>query len=86
MVNVMYPYQKAFYENGKAEGKAEGVLKRSQEDILEILEERFYVVPDFLKEAIENILDQGILKFLHKATVRVASLVEFEKAMQDCRK
>ena len=94
MVNIMYPYQKVFYENGKAEGWQEGmeqgmeqgVLKHSQESVLEILEERFYSVPDSLKESLENILDQNLLKLLFKMALRVNSLDEFDKAIQDSRK
>lgn len=60
-----------------------GILERSRESVLEVLEERFGEVPEEVKGKIESIEDTEKLKSLNRQAVRVTNLSEFQLALSN---
>jgi hypothetical protein len=69
-------------EEGRKQGLQQGMLQRSREDIVEILETRFEIVPSTITERVYTISDLSILKYLHKKAVTVESLNEFKDLLK----
>ena len=63
----------------REEGREEGKLESTRENIIEVLEERFGVVDDSLKQKLATIEDLGKLKLLLKKSIKVGSLAEFTR-------
>jgi hypothetical protein len=63
-------------------GFNEGILRKSRENITDILEVRFQEVPKTLVEKINSFDDTSWLSQLHKKAVLVASLKEFEQLIE----
>jgi len=57
--------------------REEGKLESTREDIIEVLEERFGIVDDSVKQKLAMIEDLGKLKVLHRKSIKVGSLAEF---------
>ena len=63
----------------KQEGRIEGRLEATRENILELLEE-LGPVPEQLRNQLEELEELGDLKTLHKISARVDSIQAFEEA------
>ena len=59
----------------------DGMAKMARENVGEILETRFEVLPPDLSERLNAIEDIALLKRLHKRAITVASVEEFEQVM-----
>ncbi len=55
----------------------QGMQQNAQEDVIDILEVRFELVPQSIVKTIHQIDDPTILKILHRKAVKVPSLEEF---------
>jgi len=62
---------------GRTEGRAEGRRQTLREDILDVLEARFDAVPYPLRERIQAVQAEAVLKKLLRQAALVASLAEF---------
>ncbi len=62
-------------------GRQEGRVDTLHEAILDLLDIRFGEVPGGLKDAVQDIHDESILRNLHRAAARAASLEEFARAL-----
>jgi len=61
--------------------REEGELKKAREAIVEVLEERFGTVDSSLMEKLTAIEDLGLLTSLHRKSVKIASIEEFERLL-----
>ncbi|GIX43020.1 MAG: transposase [Leptospiraceae bacterium] len=68
-------------EQGLQQGLEKGKLLDAQESIIEILEERFTIVPENIKERIKSIDKIEKLKELRRKSIKVDSLEEFIKLL-----
>jgi len=68
-------------EDGIKEGLQQGILQKAREDVVEILEVRFEVVPASIAKTINEIDNPSVLKMLHKKAATVDSLEEFKEVM-----
>ncbi|MGI9860617.1 hypothetical protein SDD30_04410 [Moorella naiadis] len=57
--------------------REEGKLEKAREDIIEVLEERFGIVDDSVKQKLAMIEDPGKLKILLRKSIKIGSLAEF---------
>jgi hypothetical protein len=62
----------------RQEGISEGVIRKGQEDIIEVLEVRFSELPSALVEKINQIEDPDLLKTLHREAITIDSLAAFQ--------
>ena len=90
MTNIMAPFEEIAYEKGKKEGweegREEGILNKSQSDIIEILDYRFGFVSDEVSKKINDLDDIPILKSLFKVALKVNSIDEFTIELHEfCR-
>ena len=67
----------------KEEGKEEGIVENSRENIIDILETRFGNVPNSIGEAINAIDDVSVLKTLLKRAIVINSLAEFQEFLDE---
>lgn len=78
---IMPTIADALREQGKQEGiqqgMQQGMLQKSRDDVIDILELRFEIVPRSILKVINEINDPSILKSLLKKAVTVKSLDEF---------
>ena len=58
------------------QGLQQGILQKSREAVIDILEVRFKVVPQSIVKTLNEISDPSILKILHRKAVEVKSLEE----------
>jgi len=70
-------------EKGIEEGIEKGEIKALQGAILDILEERFGMIKKGTGKKLELIDDPAVLKSLHKKSIKVASLVEFARILNE---
>jgi hypothetical protein len=68
-------------ENGIEEGKSLGVLETCRKMVLNLLLEKFGVLPQGLSERIKMITDQELLEFLFRKALQCDSAGEFEKVL-----
>ncbi|GAH69285.1 unnamed protein product [marine sediment metagenome] len=66
----------------KEEGRQEGIVKNAQEDVIDIIETRFGVVPGSVVEIIKGIDDPSLLKIVLKQVVIVGSLEEVKQVLE----
>ena len=59
----------------------EAILKNQRENILDLLQVRFGEVPPSLVEGVNRLEDISTLKQLHRQTISVGSLAEFEQLL-----
>ncbi|MCT7960641.1 hypothetical protein NG791_08160 [Laspinema sp. D1] len=59
----------------------EAILKTQRENILDLLQVRFGEVPQSLVEAVNGLEDIATLKQLHRQTISVVSIAEFEQLL-----
>ena len=70
-------YVTSFERYGIKKGRQEGLLEKSREDVVDILQVRFKQASDVIVENINAIDDLAVLKQLHRDAVTVSSLDEF---------
>jgi hypothetical protein len=61
----------------------DGMIKGTRESVIEVLETRFEVVPAQLSDRLEEIKDIAVLKRLHKQSITIASIQEFERLLDE---
>jgi len=67
---------------GIKKGIQQGILQKAREDVVEILEVRFELVPGSIVKNINGIDDPSVLKILLKKAATVDSLETFNKVME----
>jgi hypothetical protein len=67
---------------GIKKGIQQGIVKNAQEDIIDIIETRFGVVPGSIIEIIKGINDPSLLKIVLKQVVIVGSLEEVKQVIE----
>ncbi|MDB9313886.1 hypothetical protein PN462_12305 [Spirulina sp. CS-785/01] len=65
-------------QEGIEQGIEQGILRKSREDILEVLEVRFKVVPEGLRDTLNQIEQKSILTTLHRQAITVDSPEAFQ--------
>lgn len=81
-VNKM-PYVTSFERIGIKKGRKEGLLEKSREDILMVLDERFGDVSSDIIDYINDIENDRELKSLLRFAVKCASLDEFMQMLNN---
>jgi len=69
-------------QKGIQQGIQQGLLLDAQEMLLELLEERFGIVPRSIAKKIKEIDSREVVKGLFKIAMRVNSLEEFEEKLK----
>ncbi len=62
--------------------RQEGILQGSRENVIEVLEVRFKVLPSNLIEKINQIEDLELLTTLHRQGITIGSLAEFQELLE----
>ncbi|MDJ0599653.1 MAG: hypothetical protein QNJ37_12525 [Crocosphaera sp.] len=62
--------------------RQEGILQGSRENVIEVLEVRFEVLPSELIEKINQIEDVELLKILHRQAITISSLDDFHELFE----
>jgi len=70
-------------EKGKKAGKVEGEIEALKNAILEVLEERFMRVKKGISGKLSAIDDPAVLRSLHRKSVKVESLEEFARLLEE---
>ncbi|MGI2903324.1 hypothetical protein [Tolypothrix sp. VBCCA 56010] len=65
----------------KAEGIEQGILQTSRENLIEVLETRFGLVPSSIVEVVNQIQESAVLKMLLKRAIAIPSVAEFEQLL-----
>ncbi|WP_425060149.1 hypothetical protein [Sporomusa carbonis] len=65
------------------EAKAQATVEVLRENILDVLAERFTVVRQPLRAKVLAVEDVGVLKALHKLSIKAASLEEFDRQLDE---
>ena len=63
--------------------KEEGIIQKGREDVIEILEIRFSEMPREIREAINGIEDESVLKTLHRRAIAISSIPEFQQLLNE---
>ncbi|MEW5801735.1 MAG: hypothetical protein AB1847_06475 [bacterium] len=69
-------------QQGMQEGVQQGIIQNAREVVIDSLEARFDVIPESMKETINEINDPSILKILLRKAVKAESLDEFARIVQ----
>lgn len=80
--DLKMPYVTSFERLARQEGISEGILQSSRENVIEVLEVRFEVLPSDLIEKINQIEDLELLKTLHRQGITIGSLDEFQELLE----
>jgi len=72
------PYVTTIERWARQEGLEQGVLQKSREAIMEVLEVRFGSVPEELTESLNQIQEDSVLTSLHRQAITVDSLETFQ--------
>jgi len=75
------PYVTSVERIGIAKGLQQGSLEEGRMMISEALDERFGKIPSTISDAIYQIKDRDILKFLLRQVIRCASIEEFKQVL-----
>ncbi|MCT7958376.1 transposase [Laspinema palackyanum] len=73
--------QEEAMERGLQRGLEQGTLRNQRENILELLQVRFGEVPQSVVEAVNRLEEIPTLKQLHRQTISVGSIAEFEQLL-----
>ena len=65
----------------KAEGIEEGILQTNRENLMEVIETRFGLVPSSIVEVVNRINDPSVLKTLLKRAIAIPSVAEFQQLL-----
>jgi hypothetical protein len=66
-------------QQGIQQGVQQGILQSTREDVMDILELRFGVIPESIVKRLNEIYDPSILKMLHRKAVKLDSLEGFRE-------
>jgi hypothetical protein len=66
---------------GIEEGIEQGILQTSRENLIEVLETRFGLVPSSIVEVVNQIDESAVLKMLLKRAIAIPSVAEFEQLL-----
>jgi hypothetical protein len=75
------PFISPMEELIQEEAMERGILKTQRESILDILQVRFGEVPQSVVEAVNRLEEIPTLKQLHRQTISVGSIAEFEQLL-----
>ena len=70
---------------GLRQGLRQGKIQEAQEAILDNIEARFEIVPESMAKEVQGIDDLGVLKALHRGSVKVATLDEFKALLKKAK-
>ena len=76
------PYVTSIERRGIEQGMQQGILLKSREDVIEILEVRFEAVPASIAQSVNRIDDLSVLNMLLKKAATTASLEEFKTILE----
>ncbi len=65
------------------EGLEEGILKDAREMVIEVLSERFIIVPAKIKKSVYSVEDHDILKALLRYAIRTSDIEDFKKVFSE---
>ncbi|MEN9777000.1 MAG: hypothetical protein RJB04_755, partial [Verrucomicrobiota bacterium] len=68
-------------QKGIIEGLEKGIVQNAREAILDVLDTRFGQVPDSVRERVNTIDNEQILKQLHRRAILISSLDEFSATL-----
>ena len=68
-------------QKGLQKGHQDGWLEKAREDVLEVLYERFEIIPDEIIDEISAIELRGVLKQLHRQAIRCADIDSFNEIL-----
>jgi len=80
--DIMPTLAEKWIEQGRMEGRMEGMILDAQEMVIEALMERFGLIKPDLAVKIKGIVNRDVLKSLHKLAIRVESIQEFEERLK----
>lgn len=83
--DIKMPYVTSIERRGIQQGIQRGILQKSREAVIEILEVRFESVPDSIAEIIKGIDDLTILNMLLKRAATVGSLEDYQAILEELR-
>ena len=75
------PYVTSVERIGRAEGLQQGLLEDGRMMVAEALDERFGKIPSTISNAVNQIKDRDVLKFLLRQVIRCNSMEEFKQAL-----
>ncbi len=67
---------------GLQQGEQVGMLREARELVIDVLEEKFRVIPEGFQDKLQEIQEREILRQLHRQAIHASSLEEFLKSMQ----
>ena len=79
------PYITSIERRAMARGELQGRLESARENVIEVLETRFEVVPQSMVEVINELNDLCVLKSLLRQGITIASLSEFQEFINSIR-
>jgi hypothetical protein len=79
------PMEELIQEEAMERGLQQGTLQTQRENILDLLQVRFGELPESVVEAVNRLEDITILKQLHRQTISVGSLADFEQLLNPSR-
>ncbi len=74
--------EKIGMEKGIQQGIQQGMIEEAREMVIEVLEEKFGVVPISVVEKVKSLNEREVLKNLHRVAIRVSNLEEFKEALK----
>lgn len=80
---LVAPLERYFREQGKEEGKAEGITQEAQTVLYDMLKYRFGDMPLSLEEKIRNLDNLTLLRKLRMQVLEISSLEEFDRLLQE---
>ena len=72
-------------QQGLRQGLQQGKIQEAQEAGLDNIEARFEIVPESMAKEVQGIEDLGVLKALHRGSVKVATLDEFKALLKKAK-
>ncbi len=75
-------FERLARQEGRSEGISEGILQGSRENVIEVLQVRFEMLPSDLIEKIHQIEDLELLKTLLRQGITISSLDEFQELLE----
>ena len=72
-------------QEGLQQGLQKGKIQQAQEAILDNLETRFEVTPESVAAEIRGIEDLRMLKALHRSSVKIATLADFQELLKQAK-
>ncbi|MEW5802280.1 MAG: hypothetical protein AB1847_09265 [bacterium] len=80
--NIVQEWIDEGIQQGIKEGMQQGVRQATQQDILEIIEDRFNLVPDEIVKSVKQIDEVAVLHMVLRKAAKVTSLDEFREILR----